>query len=144
MSPAPLQNLHHHLDDFGVHQRRFRPDGLRADLEELPVAPLLRALAAEHRTDVVELLHAGTLVEAVLDVGADHRGGVLRPQRERGPVIVKGVHFLGDDVGLRAHAAREQLRLLENRRADLVVVVGAKNGARHRFHPVPDIGGGGQ
>ena len=107
MRPDALQDLDHQLDDFGVDQRRFRPDGLRADLEELAVAPLLRALAAEHRAEVVELLHAGTLVQAVFDVGADHRGGILRPQGERSAVVVEGVHLLGDDVGFRAHAARE-------------------------------------
>ena len=75
---------------------------------ELPVAALLRALAPEHRADVVELLHARALVQPVLDVGANHRGGVLRPQRERGAVaVLEGVHFLGDDVGILAHAARE-------------------------------------
>ena len=113
-SPARLENLHHHLDHFGIHRRRFRADGFRADLEELPVAALLRPLAAEHGADVVELLHAGALVEPVLDVGADHRRGVLRPQRERRAVaVLERVHFLADDVGIRAHAAREELRLLE-------------------------------
>ena len=56
--PGAFEDLHHHLDDFGVHRRRFRADGLRADLKELPVAALLRTLAAEHGADVVELLHA--------------------------------------------------------------------------------------
>ncbi len=46
-------------------------DGLGADLKKLPVAAFLRAFAAEHGAHVVELLHAGTLIEAVLDVGAD-------------------------------------------------------------------------
>ena len=60
----------------------------------------------------------------MLDVGADHRRRVLRAQRERRAVaVLERVHLLGDDVGLFADAAREQLRLLEDRRADLVVVV---------------------
>ena len=41
-------------------------------------------------------------------------------------------------------AAGEELRLLENGRADFAVVVGAKNGASRGFHAVPDFGGGGQ
>ena len=137
-----MQDLDHHLDHFGVDDRRFRPDRLRADLKELAVAALLRALAAEHRADVVELLHARKLIQAVLDVGAHHRRGVLRPQRQRRAVaILEGVHLLADDVGFFAHAAREQLRLFENRRADFVIVVGAKHFARHRFHAVPHFGG---
>ena len=137
-----LEDLHHHLDHFGIHRGGFRADGLGADLVELPVAALLRALAAEHGAEVVELLHAGTLVEPVLDVGADHRSGVLRPQREGAAVaVLEGVHLLGDDVGFLAHAAREQLRLLEDGRADFVVVIGAKDRARRGFHAVPHLGG---
>ena len=139
------EQFHHHLDDFGVHQRRFRPDGLRADLEELAVAALLRPLAAEHGPHVEQLLHAGALVEAVLDVGADHRGGVLGAQGERRAVtIVEGVHLLGDDVGFGAHAAGEELGFLQDGGADLVVVVAAKHRARNGFHAIPHRGGWGQ
>ena len=60
-----LEDLDHHLDHFGIDHRRFRTDGLGADLEELAVAALLRTLAAEHGADVVELLHAGALVQTV-------------------------------------------------------------------------------
>ncbi len=56
------QNLDHHLDDFGVHHRGFRSDCLRADLVELPEAAFLRALATEHRADIVILLDAGNLI----------------------------------------------------------------------------------
>ena len=95
VEPGAREDLDHHLDHFGVDEGRFRADGFRADLEELAVAAFLRALAAEHGADVVELLHAGALVEPVLDVGADHGRGVLRAQRERGAVaVLEGVHFL--------------------------------------------------
>ena len=81
----------------------------------------------------------------MLDVGADHRRGVFRPQRERGSVaVLESVHFLGDDVGFCAHAAGEELRLFQDRRADLVVVIRAEDGARHGFHAVPHFGGWGQ
>jgi hypothetical protein len=77
-----------HLQHFGVAQRAFaarrgRPDDLRADLRELAVAALLRALAAELRADVIELLQLAALAQLVLDVGADHAGGVLGAQGER-------------------------------------------------------------
>ena len=63
----------------------------------------------------------------MFDIGADHGGGILRPQRERSAVaILEGVHLLGDDIGFFADAAREKLRLFENRRADFVVVVRRK------------------
>ena len=143
--PGARQEFHHHLDDFGVHRGRFRPDRLRANLEELPVAPLLRTLAAEHRADVVELLYAGTLVQPMLDVGANHRGGVFRTQRERGLIAIReSVHFLGDDVRLGAYSAREKLRLFENRRTNLVIVIRAEDLAGDRFHTIPHFGGRGQ
>ena len=76
-----------HLQHFGVAQRalaarRGRADDLGADLPELAVAALLRALAAELRADVIELLQLAGLAQLVLDVGADHAGGVLRAQGE--------------------------------------------------------------
>ena len=53
------------------------------------------------------------------------------------PPVVPGVHFLGDDIRLFADAASEELRLLENGRADFVEVVGAENIAHRRFDEVP-------
>src|SRR6185437_5664816 len=49
----------------------------------------------EHRANVVKLLHAGALVEAVFDISANHRRGVFGAQNEARTVAVfKGVHFL--------------------------------------------------
>ena len=113
MSAGAREDLHHHFDDFGIDDGRFGADGFRADLKELPVAAFLRALAAEHGADVVELLDARALVEAVLDIGAHHAGRVFGAQGERGAVaVLEGVHFLGDDVGVGADAAGEELRFL--------------------------------
>ena len=143
--PRGLENFQHHLDDLGIHRRRFRADGFRANLEKLAVAPLLRPLAAEHGADVVELLHARPLIQPVLDVGANYRCRVFRPQRERRTVaVLERVHFLADDVGIRAHAAREELRFLEDRRADFAVAICAKYRPRCGFDAVPDLGGWGQ
>ena len=106
--PDALQQIHHHLDHFRIHHRRFRSDGLGADLKKLPVTAFLRALAPEHGAHVIQLLHAGPLVEPVLDVGAHHRRRGFRPQRQRAAIaILERVHFLGDDVGFLAYAARE-------------------------------------
>jgi len=81
----------------------------------------------------------------VLDVGADDRGGIFGPQGERSIVAVgEGVHLLGDDVGLLADTAGEQLRFLQNRRADFLIAIGVKNGARRGLHLIPDFGRWGQ
>src|SRR5581483_8004631 len=77
-----------HLQHLCIAQRRFRAgagraDDLRADLEELAVAALLRALAAKLRADVIELLQQALLAELVLDVSADDAGGVFRAESER-------------------------------------------------------------
>ena len=136
--PGPPEDLDHHLDHFRVHRGRFRADGFRADLIELPVAARLRSLAPEHGADVVELLHPRPLIQPVLDVSANHRGRVFRPQRQRGSVaIVESVHLLVDDIGVGAHAAREQLGLFEDRRADLAVVVSAEHGSGLALHGIP-------
>ena len=125
--PGAAQDFDHHLDHFGVDDGRLRADGFRADLKELAVAALLRALAAEHGTDVIELLDARALVEAMLDVSAHHGSGVFRAEGERGAVaVLEGVHFLADDVGIFADAAGERARLFEDGRADFVIVDRAK------------------
>ncbi len=142
---GPAKQIDHHLDHFGVHRWRFRTDGLRANLVKLAITALLRPLAPEHRADVVKLLQSRLLIQAVLDVSAHHRRGGFRTQRERTAVaIVERVHLFADDVGLLAHAARKQSRLFENRRADLLIVVDAKNLARNRFHLIPDGAGRGK
>ncbi len=141
-----------HLQHFGIAQRRLRagagrPDDLRADLEKLAVAALLRALAAELRADVIELLQQSLLAELVLDIGADDAGGVLRPQGERlrlfrlcARLVLPGVHLLGDDVGLLAHAAGEERGVLEDGCANLAEVVAGKDAARGSIDVVPQLG----
>ena len=51
--------------------------------------------------------------------------------------IFPGVHFLGDDVGFFADAAREQFRRFENRRTNFLEVVGAEDIAHDRLDKVP-------
>ena len=105
---------------------------------ELPVASLLRPLAPEHRPHRVELGRGIVGGQVVLDHGAhDPRRG-LGPQRERGAALVlECIHLLGDDVGLGPDAAREQLRLLEDRGADLAVAVAGEQLAGRGLDAVP-------
>ena len=56
------------------------------------------------------------------------------------PAIFPGEHLLRDDVGFFSHAAGKQFRGLENRRADLVEVVGAENFAHGVFDKIPESG----
>ena len=110
------EHLRHHLDDFGVDKRRFRSNGFRANLKELPVAALLRALAAKHRAHVIKFLHARLLIEPVFDVGANHRRSIFRAQHQPGAIaIFKRVHLFGDNVGIGADSTGEELFSLKNR-----------------------------
>ena len=126
--PDALEEQHEHLEDFHVNQRILRPQDFRSDLIELAVAPFLRALAAEHGADVVKLLDAALVVKAVLDVSPHHGSRGFRAQRQRFLVaIAEGVHFLHHDVRLGSHAAGEERRLFQNRRANLTVVISGKD-----------------
>jgi len=83
-----------HLDEFGVSDGVFGEffggvaRGIRfnvfqdfgADLVELAVAALLRAFAAEHRADVVELLRLRKLLHVVFDVSAADGSGCFGTQ----------------------------------------------------------------
>ena len=79
---AAFEDLDGEFDHFGVDGGGIGADALGADLEELPVAALLGAFAAEHGAEVEEFLEAGDLIEAVLDVGANDGGGVLGAESE--------------------------------------------------------------
>ena len=129
---AGLEEAHGHLHDLDVHGRAGHPEGLDVHLVELPVAPLLRALAAEHRPQGIDLERGVRLHEVVLDDRAHDAGRGLGPEGQRGPLfvpILEGVHLLRDDVGVGADAAREQPRVLEEGRADLPIAVAARRGS---------------
>src|SRR5208337_1793335 len=51
-----------------------------------------------------------------------------------------GVHFLRDDVGFFAYAARKQCGVLKDGGANLAEVVAGKDGARGCFDAVPERG----
>ena len=96
------------------------------------------------RSDVEELVEAA-VPELVLDVGADHSGGVFGAQSQRLPLIAFGAaaifpgkHFFRDDVGLFAYASGEEFGGLEDGRADFVEVVGAEDVADGGFDEVPE------
>src|SRR6476660_9336388 len=145
----PVKQRRQHFENFRISRRRFtargcRADDLGSDLIELAIASLLRALAAELRSDVVELVQSA-LGEIVLDVCADDAGRVFGAEGERLPLvalgaalILPGVHFLGNNVCLFADSAREQLRIFKNGRADFMEVMGAKNVTRRGLDEVPE------
>src|SRR5262249_5184823 len=121
------EHLGHHLNHFRIDKRRFRAYGLRADLKKLTVPALLRAFAAKHGPDVVKLLHAGSLIQTMLDVSAyDGRRVFGAQDQARAVTILKRVHLFGNNVSIGADATREKLLLFKNRRADFLVIVGAE------------------
>ncbi len=144
-----LEQRGQHFQHFGIARGRLaaggrRTDDLGADLIELAIAALLRALAAELRADVVELLQRALLVEPMLDVGANDAGGVLRTEGQRlrllalrASLVLPGEHFFGDDVGLFADAAREERRIFEDGSADFVIVVAREEVAHFGLDPIP-------
>ena len=132
------EEAHQQQDDLGVGPRPRVADQLGADLMELAVATALRALVAELRADVEEPHRLRPLAQAVLGEGARHRRGVLRSQREALAVLVgEGVHLLADDVGALAHAAHEELGLLDDRRADLGEAVAREHRRARSIRPAP-------
>ena len=56
--------------------------------------------------------------------------------------ILPGVHLLGDDVGLFANAAGEELRVLEDGGANLAEAVAGEDRAGDGFDAVPEGGVG--
>ena len=145
-----------HLEDLGVADGAFGAarggsDDLCADLPELAIPSALRALAAELRADVEELLQVAGVAELVLDVGADDAGGVFGAKGEGlcllalgAGAVFPGVHFFRDDVGLFADAAGEEFGGFDEGGADFAESIAREEGARDRFDAVPKLGLGRQ
>ena len=123
-------------DDFGVGERLGGADEFGADLVELAVATLLRALVAEHGAGVEDFLREA-LGEAVGDEGAADAGGAFRAKGDAvAAAVLEGVHFLGDDVGSVAEGAGEDAGFFEDGGGPFVEAVAAGEGARG----VDDVG----
>src|SRR6266853_1786553 len=85
-----------------------------SDLVELAVTALLRTLAAELRADIKELVETA-VPKFVLNVCANHPGGVFRAQSQRlafiafsAAAIFPSEHFFRDDIRLFANSAGEE------------------------------------
>ena len=133
-----------HGQHLRVHVRPGHAQRLGADLRVLAAAAFLRALVAEHRAVVPELLLA-VVQQAVLDAGANAAGRSLRTQGQGFALAVReGVHLLLHQVRCFAEAAAEELGRLDERQADFPVAVAAKHICDDGFHMPPAGAGIGQ
>ncbi len=127
-----------HHDQFGIDVRSRKAHRLDVDLMELPVAPALRPLVAEHGAYGPQ--PARRLVgKVVLDDRTHHTGGELGAEREVLAIqaILERVHLLLDDVGDLADALHEELGVLDDRRTDLLVAVAPQPVGHAGFEPLP-------
>ncbi len=125
------EELEEHPENLGVSRGRGDSDELDADLAELAVPARLRLLVAKLGTRVPEADRPRNVLHSALDERPDHSGGVLGAKRQRAALAVRErVHLLVDDVRRLSHRAGEELRRLEDRRADLSIPVRAEDAAR--------------
>ena len=105
---------------------------------ELAVAAALRFLVPEHRPQGIDPV--GAVVEQIVfDHRAHHAGGELGTHGQAFAVerVGEGVHFLLDDVGDFADAAREQAGVLQHGRAHIAVAIGGQPVADDGFELLP-------
>ncbi len=134
------QTLAHH-DDFSVGVRTDKAQRFHTDLMELAITAALRTLMTEHRADVPQALR--TVVQhVVLDRRAHHCRRVFRAHCQIFTVqcVGKAVHFFLDDVGHLTDTALEQLRMLDDRRTNILVSVRAQHRLDGRFKKLPQPG----
>ncbi|KWV84877.1 hypothetical protein PFLmoz3_05479 [Pseudomonas fluorescens] len=125
-------------DQLGVDVRAVQVEHFATDLVELAVTAFLRALVAEHRADVPQLLGLATTGDAMFQYGANARGSAFRAQGQGVAVTVfKGVHLFFDDVGHFTDGALEQLGELDDRHADLLVTVVIQQARDSAFEVAP-------
>ena len=133
-----LQEVDGDEDNLRVHHRVLLPQRLNAELMELAHTASLWTIVAEHGADIEQLHQRAVAIELVLQVGAHRRGRVLRTQCDAAATaILERIHLLVHDVGAIADAALEELRMLEHRRADLLITVAVAEVADLPFHIVP-------
>ena len=105
---------------------------------ELPHAPCLGTVITEHRADIEELDQSGVRKEFILQIGSHRRRRIFRTERDAAvPAVRKGVHLLVHHIRSLADASMEQLRMLEHRRADLMVSVKPAKLTDLLFHIIP-------
>ena len=137
VDPEALPQARAERDELSVDVRSGTADRLDVHLPELPVAARLRRLVAEHRTDAPQLVARATQ-HAVGNQRARDAGGGLRAQRQAVPAAVgEGVHLLADHVGVLADRALEELGVLQDRYADLLVAIGGQQLARQVLKVLP-------
>ncbi len=143
--PQRAEEAEEHAQDLRVARRRGHADQLEADLAELAVTAGLRLLVAKLRPRVPEANGPRHLLKTLLHQRADDARRVLGPQREGAALAVgEGVHLLVHDVGRVADRAGEQLRALEDGRANLGVAEGSEHAARRVFGRGESLARGGQ
>ena len=130
-----------HGDDFGVDVGTFKAQRFDADLVKLAVAPFLRALAAEHRPHVPQLLR-GVIQQVVFDYSAQAGSGAFGAQTQAETVvgIGEGVHFFADYVGFFADGAHEKIGRLDDGGTDLCVAEAARPAQHGFFKGLPQGG----
>ena len=126
------------MDDFRVDLRIRVADGLNPELMVLPQPTRLRPFIAKDRRDIEGAHRLREGVHPVLNIGAAHRRGPLRPQRQHViPAVRERVHLLFDDVRPLADGTHKQRRLLKNRGVDPSKTETMRDVLRRRPHPVP-------
>ena len=139
-----LQEVNGDEDDLGVDGGIFLAERLDAELVEFAHAAGLRTVIAEHRADIEQLDERAVAIELVLEVRAHGRCRVFGAERDAAAAAVfERVHLLVDNVGAFADAAVEELRMLEHRRADLLISIAAAKITNLALDvvPLPDLVG---
>ena len=113
-------------------------DGLNPELMVLPQPTRLRPFIAKDRRDIEGAHRLRERVHPVLNIGAAHRRGPLRPQRQHVVAAVcERIHLLFDDVRPLADGAHKQRRLLKYGGVDPSKTETMRDVLRRGPHPVP-------
>ena len=127
-----------HQNHLGIQLRTTKAQRFSTDLVELPVAPTLGPLVAEHRAHVIQAL-AAVVEQGVFNRSAHHAGCVFRAHGELVTIelVFKRIHLFLDDVGDLAQAADKQGGVLHDGRADVLVGIGAHQAAHRVLQGLP-------
>ena len=119
-----VENRLRRADKLRVGNGRLRAVLLKTELVELSESACLRLLVAVAGNEVARLYRQTLVFEVVLKHRSRRARGTFGTQGNAlAALCVEGVHLLLNDVGRLTHAAREELCVLKDRRADLLEAV---------------------
>ena len=145
LEAKPFEDRNSKQDGFRIHHRGRGAHRFDAKLMELSHAASLGTVVPEHGSDIEDLQRHRFSIEFIFDEGTYDSSRIFGTKRNASATaVVERIHFLINNVRTVTDASLEEFRMLEDWRADFLIVEFAANVAQDGFDIPPAIDRAGQ